>query len=314
MMKRAARNELVLDGLDRSGLGIELGPSRHPVAPKREGFNVHVIDHLDNDGLKVKLRNSGSSEAEIENVEAVDFVWNGESYADLIGARHQYDWVIASHVIEHVPDLAGFLQNCSEVLKDDGVLSLVVPDKRFCFDHFRPLSSLGSAIDAHLEGRVQSTPGTIYDGHINCSSLNGELTWGQGNGKQLEFGISGEDPGTVDEVARRIGPTFETHCWCWVPSSFELMVKDLNRLGYTDLHILEPPVSDGYEFFVKLGRIQSGYSAERLKLARQIQQEMYHSYRANYVLSPSMAQYYKSMRRSLRALLRVVTGKSGKKL
>ena len=40
-------------------------------------------------------------------------------------------------MIEHTPDLIAFLADCDAVLKDTGVLSLVIPDKRYSFDRFR---------------------------------------------------------------------------------------------------------------------------------------------------------------------------------
>lgn len=131
------RKEVLLSAIDRNGVGLEIGPSHNPVAPKREGFNVSIIDHLSKSELIKKYQNSGVNLAAIEEV---DYIWRGERYADLVGQRECYDWVIASHVIEHSPDLIGFLQSCAEVLKPEGVLSLAVPDARFCFDQFRPIT------------------------------------------------------------------------------------------------------------------------------------------------------------------------------
>lgn len=44
-----------------------------------------------------------------------------------------YDWICASHVIEHVPDVIGWLQILSSKLKPNGVLFLVIPEEI----HFR---------------------------------------------------------------------------------------------------------------------------------------------------------------------------------
>src|SRR5690606_33473322 len=125
------RRAILLSMLDRDGRGLEIGPSHNPVAPKREGFRVEVVDHADRATLVGKYRGHG---VDVDLIEDVDFVWSGESYAELTGKSSHYDWIIASHVIEHVPDLVGFVKACAEVLHDGGVLALAVPDKRFCFD------------------------------------------------------------------------------------------------------------------------------------------------------------------------------------
>src|SRR5262245_51434967 len=44
---------------------------------------------------------------------------------------HKYDYIAASHVIEHVPDVIGWLRALHRLLRPSGVVFLVVPDKRF---------------------------------------------------------------------------------------------------------------------------------------------------------------------------------------
>ncbi|THI93750.1 hypothetical protein E7Z54_20625 [Nocardioides sp.] len=41
-----------------------------------------------------------------------------------------FDWVFASRVIEHVPDLVGWLEQTESLVVEDGALVLVVPDRR----------------------------------------------------------------------------------------------------------------------------------------------------------------------------------------
>src|SRR5262245_28319445 len=115
------RKEKVLQHINPNGHGIEIGPSYSPIAPKKEGYKVHIIDHMNRDQLVTKYKDYNIN---IENIEEVDFVWQGESYAELTGRRKYYDWIIASHVIEHTPDLISFLNDCDAILNDQGVISL----------------------------------------------------------------------------------------------------------------------------------------------------------------------------------------------
>ncbi len=50
------------------------------------------------------------------------------------------DYVAASHVLEHVANPVKALWECARVLRHDGIAYLVVPDRRFTFDHTRPLT------------------------------------------------------------------------------------------------------------------------------------------------------------------------------
>src|SRR5881394_600502 len=105
------RKEKVLSKIKKSGRGLEIGASFSPFAPKKEGYQTHVIDHLPAEGLIEKY---GVHNMPVENVEPVDFVWNGESYAELTGNKNYYDWIIATHLIEHTPDLIGFINSFQE--------------------------------------------------------------------------------------------------------------------------------------------------------------------------------------------------------
>ena len=76
------REEIVLFHIKRDGLGLEIGAGYAPIAPKKQGFRVHVLDHCDRKALIEKYRLHGIN---VDNIEEVDFVWDGRSYTELIG-------------------------------------------------------------------------------------------------------------------------------------------------------------------------------------------------------------------------------------
>ena len=105
-------------------------------------------------------------EFDLTRIEEVDYVWCGQPFAELVGDM-RFDWIIASHVIEHVPCVVSFLRNCESILKPDGALSLVVPDKRRCFDKLREKSSLAAIIDAYFQGRRSTSPGAAVEYYLS---------------------------------------------------------------------------------------------------------------------------------------------------
>ena len=54
----------------------------------------------------------------------------------------KFDYIIACHVIEHVPDPIGYLHGLAKLLNPGGIIMLAVPDKRTTFDVRRPLTTL----------------------------------------------------------------------------------------------------------------------------------------------------------------------------
>lgn len=243
------RKDKVLFELDKNGLGLEIGPSHNPIASKKSGYNVHILDHLDAEGLRKKY---AGHQVNLENIEEVDFVWSGQSLTELIGKSSYYDWIIASHVIEHVPDLVSFLQQCEDLLKPDAKLSLVVPDKRCCFDHFNPLSLTGSFLDAFQDRRTRPSPGQVFDHFSNASKCDDQIAWSAAIKGRLELVHSFEQAG---EVWRRAGTSddyFDVHCWRFTPESFRLVITDLNALGLIDMTIVKEFETDGCEFYATL--------------------------------------------------------------
>lgn len=86
------RERAVFYLLDKKGQGLEIGPSHNPVAPKKNGYNVHILDHASAAELRAKYEGHGIN---LDNIEEVDYVWHGEPFSELIGKTSFYDWIRA---------------------------------------------------------------------------------------------------------------------------------------------------------------------------------------------------------------------------
>ncbi len=249
-----SRVEKVFYTLKKSGLGLEIGPSHNPLAPKKDGHNVHILDHADANTLRKKYKTHGVN---LENIEEVDFVWNGQPLTRLIGKENCYDWIIASHVIEHVPDFVTFLQECQSLLKPNGVISLVVPDKRFCFDYHSPITTTGELLDAYELKRKKPSPGKVFDHFANASALNGQIAWDESAKGEVTMIHSLSQAVTAYESAKKNSEYIDVHCWRFVPSSFEMIIQDLNTLGLISLNYFVSFDTVGCEFYVSLVKTES---------------------------------------------------------
>ncbi len=259
------RNDKVMLELDAKGLGLEIGPSFNPVASKRAGYNVHILDHLDTQGLRAKYPH-----LEPENIEEVDFVWHGEPLAALIGQTGVYDWIVASHVIEHVPDLITFLQQCAQLLKPTGRLSLVVPDKRYCFDLYSPESSTGQILDAYHAKSRRPTPGQIFDHYANAVNRDGSIAWDPMATGKLALHHDPTEAKKMWLQAQASEDYVDVHNWRFTPDNFRLLITDLENLGLLPIGIIREFGTVGCEFFVTLGKHAAGWTApERYPMLRQ---------------------------------------------
>jgi hypothetical protein len=257
------REEKLLKLVDRSARGIEIGPSHSPIAPKSRGFRVTTVDTLSKDGLLEKYRDHG---VKLENIEDVDFIWRGERYPALIGERKAFGWILASHVIEHTPDVISFLRDCEELLSEDGVLSLAVPDKRYCFDHFRPASGLARVLDCHYSRATVHTPGSIVEFMLNAVSKGGQIAWSAAQAGDFKFLCDLPSVRAHLEQSLNAPVNLDVHAWCFTPASFQLLIHDLNLLGLITLQPVQYFPTEGHEFFIALRKVTNAPQANRLAL------------------------------------------------
>lgn len=263
-----SRNEKVLYGCNLQGIGLEIGASYCPVAPKRAGYRVEVLDHADASTLREKYQGHN---VDVSNIEEVDYVWSGEPLHDLTGKENYYDWIVASHVIEHTPDLVSFLQQCEIMLKPGGLLCLAVPDHRYCFDVFRPASTPGDVIQAYLEKRRRHSLGAIWD-HFSMITKKGDaVAWFKGHhGKYQFIHPNLNDARTMLARAQESSEYIDVHNWRFTPSSFKLIINDIGVFGYTSLSTSTFFETEGCEFITQLqkGSASSFDNNEREELIR----------------------------------------------
>jgi len=251
------RREKIVYKCDLNGRGLEIGPSLRPVVPKRDGYNVETIDHTDKKGLQEKYAAQGHN---VEDIEEVDYIWNGEPYTELTGKTDYYDYIIASHVIEHTCDLIGFFNDCSAMLKENGILSVVIPDKRYCFDYLRPVTSISQVIDSHLNRSLVHSPGSIYEHMSSACKSSGDIAWihpclpvGLETIHDIDSAVK-----TYNEALDQTG-YIDIHKWVFTKSTFELLIYDLNCLNLINLQINASFDTLGHEFYVSLVKQDSEF-------------------------------------------------------
>lgn len=267
------RTEILLSMFDPSGFGLEVGPSYNPFLPKSAGFNVETIDHADAATLRRKYADNAS------RIEDVDYISDGRSMAEIIGAAGRYDFIFASHVIEHVTDIIRFIQDCETLLKPDGRLVLAVPDKRYCFDVLRPLTTVGQALQAYAEKRKRHPAGVLYDHFAYFCEKNGHGTWISPDLDGAALTKTSSEAHQIFEMALSTPDYHDAHAWQFTPSSFRFFVKKLRDLGYIASgeagFFKNDAVGPGmHEFFISLSKTSNRISTSDLVLIRQAEAEL----------------------------------------
>jgi SAM-dependent methyltransferase len=248
------RAEVLLAPVSPNARIIEIGPSYNPIAPKAAGWNTYTMDHLTKEGLVAKYRDHPG--VDIDRIEEVDCVWVSGTLEDAVPTDlyGTFDAFIASHVIEHTPDLIAFLDSAAALLKPDGVVVLAIPDKRYCFDYFQPLTTTGMVLAAHVERRSRHTQCVAFD-HLAYAVENGGVgAWGQHPSGEFRFFHLLEEAFDLFSTIEACESYVDLHTWRFTPASFQLLLLELARLGKTDWKVERTTAAEGCEFFAWLRR------------------------------------------------------------
>lgn len=240
------------------GRGLEVGPLHAPVVPRTTG-DVRYVDVHDRTGLQDAYRSHEGFP--LADIEAPDFVLLGpdgmRTLPEAAAPAAPFAWVVASHVVEHVPDVIGWLAEVAEVLADDGLLLLAVPDRRLCFDAERHPTTVGDMLLAHRAGDVRPSVRAVYDHFSRCVHINPLHIWHDGSPGERMYGTDF----VLDKVAQaERGEYVDCHVWVWTPAGFVEQLAELAALDLLDFvvdAVVDPDVDD-IEFFVRLRRLPRG--------------------------------------------------------
>jgi len=163
-VRHKQRLQELLDGINVERMqGMEMGPLDRPILSKRTS-RVFYVDHETREDL---IRNyEARSSPEILNysrIVPVDIVWPGGTLKDRLPGPLAFDYCLASHVIEHVPDVIGWIREVCSVLRPGGLLSLAIPDKQRTFDFRRATAVPADLIDAFVRGLTRPSPRQVFD-------------------------------------------------------------------------------------------------------------------------------------------------------
>lgn len=234
--------------------GLEIGALDKAIVRRSEGHRVWYADYTNTAALKETYAAHRQVYSPEDFVD-VDFVLSDGPIAELAEGVAPFDYIVASHVIEHVPDLVAWFDDLSSVLVEGGRVCLAIPDRRYCFDARRASTELADVVAAHLERRTRPSPRAFFDFAWNYTSVDATATW------------RGDLPDDVLEdvasVYRRVrayalesGEYHDVHVWAFSPQNLETIINALGAMELTDLRIedlAETEAGDG-EFFAHLVR------------------------------------------------------------
>ncbi len=250
---RPNRRDKMLANLNVASLnGLEIGALSSPQVTHDEGSIIYV-DHVDTGSLLKKYGPDQSVDK--SKIVHVDAVWGAQSLQECIGVNKKVDYVVASHVIEHVPDLITWLAEIHSILRQGGSLRLAIPDRRYTFDILKTETQLHDVLEAYLRRARAPLPRQILEHFglariVDCAAAwNGTL-----NLETLKPIHGWKDAMSFAQDAIANKTYHDSHCWIFTPVSFVglcIEMSELDMLHFGCDYIIETPHNQ-LEFYASL--------------------------------------------------------------
>jgi hypothetical protein len=223
---------------------LEIGPLNLPIVA---GPRCQYFDIVPTSQLKIKAIAAGL------NPDTVPDINYFHPTGDLSVVPLKFDAVVSAHCIEHQPDLIQHLIQVSALLNKGGKYFLVIPDQRYCFDHFLPPSRIKEVIEAHLEKRKMPSEQSIIEHHVFVTHNDPVRHWNGDHGSGTE-NVLKKWESAVELVSKSKGEYVDVHCWQFQPKAFEDLITNLSNLGHISFKINKvfSTAKNNLEFFAVL--------------------------------------------------------------
>ncbi|KIC47716.1 hypothetical protein RA29_19375 [Tateyamaria sp. ANG-S1] len=220
--------------LGRAGLTLEIGPYFHPVV---KGPNARYFDVFDTEELK---RRADEDPNPIVTADTVPDMHYSDPHGDISTIPETFAEVFSSHCIEHQPDLISHFEKVYDLLEPGGRYIAFVPDKRFCFDHFSPYSSVADILQAFAEKRTRHTLASVTNLIAGRTHNDASRHWLKDHADADYFTGYPDRVKTALEIFQSAGGNYiDCHAWRFKPDSFAQIYDVLYRLGQVRLRLVE---------------------------------------------------------------------------
>jgi hypothetical protein len=253
-----------------TGRGLEIGPLNQPLVTK-DMADVHYVDVFS--GPHLRAHYSQDPNVDVDDIPDIDFVLSTADgvrpLPEAVRPAAPFAWVVASHVIEHVPDFIEWLAQIAEIIEDGAVLLLVVPDRRFSFDILRPATTVGQLLQAHELREARPSVRAVYDHFRSHVSVNASDAWR--GVVPARASRMFDVPATMSQVRlAQQGEYVDSHVWTFTPALFAEQMAELGQLDMCDFVVekIVPTAENQLEFFAVLRRLPTGRPSEEIAALR----------------------------------------------
>lgn len=207
---------------------LEIGPFYTPVV---KGDNIKYFDVLNTEQL---IARANDLNYPIEKVPHIHFV---DPKGDLSIVDEKFDAVVSSHNIEHQPDLIDHFEKVEGILNPGGLYFCLVPDKRYCFDHYMPGTTIADIVGRHEDNLKVHYLKSVIEHRALTTHNEPERHWNGDHGP-IYANTASRITDAIAEYQRANGGYVDVHAHHFTPDIFAGIMGLLYEMKYTSLRVL----------------------------------------------------------------------------
>ncbi|WP_156964641.1 methyltransferase domain-containing protein [Methylocapsa aurea] len=208
---------------------LEFGAFDNPTFRRELGDHVKYLDFFS--GPELREMHKDNQNRDLDAIVDVDYVVKSNRFVDQI--KERFDLLVANHVVEHIPDLIFWFQQAQTLLTRGGIAFLAVPDRRYTFDYFRPLSLATQMIRAHRDRLEKPDMWHLAEHFYYHQKVSLKELWDGNLPRKFEPRFSLAKALIMAE--EKSGQYTDAHCWVFTADSFPQLIADLRSSGTVNL-------------------------------------------------------------------------------
>lgn len=216
---------------------LEISPFAAPILDPASSLNADVLDYGE------LIRRAIQEGYEPARVSAPDFVVS--PYTGLRDLPSKFEVVVSSHVIEHTPDLIAHLIDIDTILTKGGRYFLFIPDKRHCFDHFLPETTIADVVEAHTSLHKLHSLKSVIEHRALTTHNDASRHWlGDHRDPGYEDSTSARTKAAILEFESSAGGYIDVHSWKFTPEGFRKLLREIRQIYGIELKLREFTLRD----------------------------------------------------------------------
>jgi hypothetical protein len=229
---------------------LEISPFASPFLINKDKKIVKYFDVLNRDELIKRANFINVANKTIlydpSKIPEIDYV---NTQGSLCEIDQKFKVVFSSHTIEHIPDIINHINEVGSLLSDNSFYVLIIPDKRYCFDHYLHESNVAQMIDSYHQKNKKHSLTSIIE-HKSLTTHNDPIKhWREEHGDYNYKNLAKNIKETYELYKENID-YIDVHKWQFTPTSFEFNMNLLFEMNFINLkpHRVYHTPKNNFEF------------------------------------------------------------------